>query len=56
MSISHRTWPIILRPYNVPPWLCMKQPYMVLSTIIDGPRAPSKDIDVYIQPLIDELK
>ncbi|XP_049378073.1 uncharacterized protein LOC125842813 [Solanum stenotomum] len=40
MSISHSTWPVILIPYNLPPWLCMKQPYMILSTIIDGPHAP----------------
>ncbi|XP_049406222.1 uncharacterized protein LOC125869841 [Solanum stenotomum] len=56
MSISHSTWPVIMIPYNLPPWLCMKQPYMILSTIIDGPRAPGNDIDVYLQPLVDELK
>ncbi|XP_049399799.1 uncharacterized protein LOC125863867 [Solanum stenotomum] len=56
MSISHSTWPVILIPYNLPPWLCMKQPYMILSMIIDGPRAPGNDIDVYLRPLVDELK
>ncbi|XP_019260400.1 PREDICTED: uncharacterized protein LOC109238406 isoform X1 [Nicotiana attenuata] len=56
MSISHSTWPVILVPYNLPPWLCMKQPYMILSIIIDGPRAPGNDIDIYLRPLIDELK
>ncbi|XP_019236072.1 PREDICTED: uncharacterized protein LOC109216379 isoform X1 [Nicotiana attenuata] len=56
MSISHSTWPVVLVPYNLPPWLCMKQPYMILSIIIDGPRAPGNDIDVYLRPLIDELK
>lgn len=34
----------------------MKQPYMILSTIIDGLRAPGKDIDVYLQPLVYELQ
>ncbi|WMV58364.1 hypothetical protein MTR67_051749 [Solanum verrucosum] len=56
MSIPHSTWTVILIPYNLPPWLCMKQPYMILSTIIDGPCAPGNDIDVYLQPLVDELK
>ncbi|XP_060213667.1 uncharacterized protein LOC132640887 isoform X2 [Lycium barbarum] len=56
MSISHSTWPVVFVPYNLPPWLCMKQPYMILSMIIDGPRAPGNDIDVYLRPLIDELK
>jgi len=27
-----------------------------MSTLIPGPRAPGNDIDVYLQPLIDELK
>ena len=34
----------------------MKDPYFVMSTLILGPRAPGNDIDVYLQPLIDELK
>ncbi|KAM3344328.1 hypothetical protein P3S68_026420 [Capsicum galapagoense] len=50
MSTSHSTWPVILIPYNLPPWLCMKQPYMILSIIIDGPRAPENDIDIYLRP------
>ena len=24
MSIAHNTWPVILIPYNLPPWICMK--------------------------------
>ena len=27
-----------------------------MSLLIPGPQAPGKDIDVYLQPLIDELK
>lgn len=56
MSISHSTWPVILIPYNLPPWLCMTQPYMFMTLLIDGPHAPGNDIDVYLRPLIDELK
>jgi len=55
-STSHSTWPVILIPYNLPPWLCMKQPNFILSLLISGPRAPGKDIDVFLRPLIDELK
>jgi len=25
LSTSHSTWPIVLIPYNLPPWMCMKQ-------------------------------
>ncbi|XP_077247212.1 uncharacterized protein LOC143886926 [Tasmannia lanceolata] len=56
MSIAHSTWPVVLIPYNLPPWMCMKQPYMMLSLLIPGPSSPGNDIDVYLQPLIEELK
>nr|KYP67708.1 hypothetical protein KK1_024060 [Cajanus cajan] len=29
MKIPHSTWPIILIPYNLPPWMCMKQPNFI---------------------------
>ena len=29
---------------------------MMMSLLILGPRSPSKDIDVYLQPLIEELE
>ncbi|XP_040362000.1 uncharacterized protein LOC112165422 [Rosa chinensis] len=56
MNIVHSTWPIILVPYNLPPMMCMKQPFIFLSVLIDGPKAPGDKIDVYMQPLIEELK
>lgn len=56
MSVSHSTWPVVLLPYNLPPWMCMKQPYFMLSLLITGPSAPGNNIDVYLEPLIDELK
>ncbi|GJY18939.1 hypothetical protein Tco_0390430 [Tanacetum coccineum] len=56
MTISHSTWPVVLIPYNLPPWLCMKQPSFILSVLIDGIKAPGDMIDVYLQPLINELK
>jgi len=56
MSTSHSTWPVMLVPYNLPPWMCMKQPSQMLSLIISGPRSPGMKIDVYLEPLISELK
>ena len=56
MNLSHSTWPIILVNYNLPPWLCMKQENLILSTIISGPDSPGNSIDVFMQPLIAELK
>jgi hypothetical protein len=56
MSISHSTWPVMMNVYNYPPWLCMKSEFTMLSLLIPGPQSPGNDIDVYLQPLIEELK
>jgi len=56
MSTSYSVWPVVLIPYNLPPWMCMKDSYFIISTLIMGPKAPGNDIDVYLQSLIDELK
>jgi len=42
--------------YNLPPHLCMKLPYMLLTCLIPGLHNPKNKIDVYLQPLIDELQ
>ncbi|XP_059627617.1 uncharacterized protein LOC132270456 [Cornus florida] len=56
MSNSYSMWPVIVFPYNLPPWKCMKELYLFISLLILGPRSPGKEIDVYLRPLIDELK
>lgn len=56
LSSKYSCWPVILVTYNLPPWLCMKRKFMMLSLLISGPKQPGKDIDVYLQPLIDDLK
>ena len=56
MNIVHSIWPIVLIPYNLPPWMCMKQPILILSVLIDDPKGPGDKIDVYMQLLFEELK
>ncbi|KAH0754685.1 hypothetical protein KY290_024955 [Solanum tuberosum] len=56
MSTNYSMWPVILFPYNLPPWKCFTDPFMMMSLLIPGPQAPGKDIDVYLQPLVNELK
>lgn len=56
MSLSYSMWPVIVVPYNLPPWMCMKKQFSMITLLIPGPVAPSKDLDVYLRPLIDELK
>ncbi|CAN6547389.1 unnamed protein product [Malus baccata var. baccata] len=56
MNLRHSTWPVLIFPYNLPPWMCMKEPYTFMSLLIPGPTSPGNDIDVYLSPLIDELQ
>ena len=54
-SCSHSTWPVTLCIYNLPPWLCMKRKFIMMPVLIQGPRQPGNDIDVYLRPLVEEL-
>ncbi|XP_057986602.1 uncharacterized protein LOC131171152 [Hevea brasiliensis] len=56
MSSQHSIWPVILIPYNLPPWICMKQTNLIISMIIPGEHSPGMGIDIFLQPLIAELK
>ncbi|KAA0042917.1 putative transposase [Cucumis melo var. makuwa] len=56
MSTSYSMWPVVLLPYNLPPWKCMKEINFFMSLLIPGPKSPGREIDVYLQPLIEELK
>ena len=56
MSTSHSTWPVLLLIMNLPPWLCNKRKYIMLSTLVSGPKQPGDRIDVFLQPLIDDLQ
>ncbi|GJY58129.1 hypothetical protein Tco_0458021 [Tanacetum coccineum] len=56
LSQAYSMWPVILTTYNLPPWLCMKESSFMLTLLIPGPKSPGKDIDVYLRPLIEDLK
>jgi len=53
---QYSLWPVILSPYNLPPEMCMKREFMFLTLLIPGPEHPKKSFDVFLQPLIQELK
>jgi len=56
MSQSYSIWPVITVTYNLPPWMCMQSSYMMLTVLVPGPKQPGNALDVYMQPLMDELK
>ncbi|XP_031742172.1 uncharacterized protein LOC116404095 [Cucumis sativus] len=56
MSSKYSCWPVVVVIYNLPPWLCMKRKYTMLSMLISGPKQPRDDIGIYLAPLIEDLK
>ena len=54
-SNNHSTSPVTLCIYNLPPWLCMKRKFIMMPVLIQGPKQPDNDIDVYLRPLVEEL-
>lgn len=52
---NYSLWPVILTPYNLPPDMCMKREFLFLTVLIPGPNHPKRSLDVFLQPLIDEL-
>ena len=55
-AASYSYWPVFITPYNLPPRMCMKEYNIFLTLVISGPRHPSRSIDVYLRPFVDELK
>nr|ABB47286.2 transposon protein, putative, CACTA, En/Spm sub-class [Oryza sativa Japonica Group] len=55
MSSSHSTWPVLLTMYNLPTWLCQKRKYVLLCILIQGPRQPGIDINVFLEPLLEDM-
>ena len=52
---QYSCWPVIVTPYNLPPWMCMKKSVLFLTLLVPGPKNPKHKLDVYLQPLIEEL-
>jgi hypothetical protein len=51
----HSTWPMTLTMYNLPSWLCHKRKYIMLNILIQGPKSAGVDIDVFLEPLMEDM-
>jgi hypothetical protein len=56
MNSTHSIWPIVLTILNIPPWLCNKQKYIIMSGLISRPQQLRNDIDTYFKPMVEDLK
>ena len=55
-ATPYSLWPIVVIPYNLPPSMCMQKEFNILTMLISGPKSPGKCLNVFMRPLIDELK
>jgi len=55
-SKPYSCWPVIVTSYNLPLEISMSRPSLFLSCLIHIPHNPKTGIDVYLQPLIDDLR
>ena len=53
---QYSLWPVFLTPYNLPPEMCMGKELLYMSVLIPGPKHPKRSLDVFLQPLIEELR
>jgi hypothetical protein len=49
-------WPVFIVPYNLPPELVNKEEFMFLALVIPGPKHPGPKLNMFVRPLIEELK
>ncbi|KAL0403923.1 UNVERIFIED_CONTAM: hypothetical protein Sradi_2033100 [Sesamum radiatum] len=52
---TYSCWPVIITLYNLSPGMCMNSEYMFRTMVILGQSNPKRLIEVYLEPLIDEL-
>ena len=55
-SSTYSMWPILVTPLNLPPWESVNPSNCFMSLLIPGPTSLVKDFDVFMEPLIKELK
>jgi hypothetical protein len=54
-GIVHSTWPVILVMYNILTWLCHKRKYLMVFILIQGPKQDDMNIDVLLEPLMEDM-
>jgi hypothetical protein len=53
---DHITWPVILTMYNIPTYSCQKRKYIFFTILVSSPKQPGIDIDVFLEPVMQEFK
>src|SRR4051812_28776916 len=56
MATQYSCWHVFVIPLNLPPSSIMQRKHIFLTLIVPGPNYPGKNMSVYMQPLMDDLK
>jgi hypothetical protein len=56
MRNPHSTCSIIMYIFNLTPWLYHKQKYLLLTTLVSDPKQADNDIDVCLEPLMEDIQ
>jgi hypothetical protein len=55
-SSPYSCWLVFIMPYNLPSNKCLKQSFIFVVLVIPGPKEPKKQINVFLRPLMEEMK
>jgi hypothetical protein len=55
-SHPYSWWPVFVMSYNLPLDKCLKEGFIFLALVIPGPRESKKQMNIFLQPLFEELK
>jgi hypothetical protein len=55
-SHPYSYWPVFMMPYNLSPDKCLKEGFIFLALVILGPKEPKKQMNIFLQPLFEDLK
>jgi hypothetical protein len=47
---------VFVMHYNLPPNKCLKEGFIFLALVIPGPKDPKKQMNIFLRPLMKELK
>jgi hypothetical protein len=55
-STSYSCLLVFVMPYNLPPNKCLMEGFIFLALVIPGPKEPKKQMNIFLHPLMEELK
>jgi hypothetical protein len=55
-SSSYSCWPVFVMPFNLLSNKCLKKGFALLSLVIPGPKELRKQTNIFLCPLMEEMK